>query len=72
MADGLQLVRNGKARLRLIIGIHAHEPVVFAADEIRRYVHEMTGAELPIVRRSRGASELCLEPTGHRGTKAGP
>lgn len=72
MTDHLDIVRNGMTRLRLIVGEHAHEPVVFAAHEVRRYVHEMTGAELPIVRRARGAAELCLESVGRRGAKAGP
>ena len=72
MTAHLEIVRDGKTRLRLIIGKRAHEPVVFAADEVSRYVHEMTGVKLPIVRLTRDAAELCLEPIGHRGAKAGP
>ena len=47
--DELVLVRDGRAQASIVVGGEAPEPERFAAEELSRYVREISGAELPLV-----------------------
>ena len=46
-AAALPLVTDGTSVFQIVIGPEAEEPERFAADELSRYLFEMSGARLP-------------------------
>jgi len=44
------IVSKGQPKAEIVVEEKSEEPIVFAAQELQRYVKEMSGAELPIVR----------------------
>ena len=51
------LVREGVASATVVLGSKATDLELHAAEELRKYVHKMTGAELPIVRETEPGAE---------------
>src|SRR6185503_14934564 len=49
-AGGFVLVKKGKPGADIVVGEEPALPILFAAQELQRYVKEMSGAELPIVK----------------------
>src|SRR6185436_6409192 len=43
------IATKGQARVEIVVPESAASPIAFAAQELRRYVKEMSGAELPLV-----------------------
>jgi hypothetical protein len=50
------LARNGKPAAQIVVRPDAPEPERFAAGELRRYVKQMSGAELPVVDQPRNGT----------------
>jgi len=48
-ADELVLVKDGKSQYTIVIPAKAVPAEVFAASELQRYLHKMTGTQLPLV-----------------------
>ena len=48
-AQDLVLVEDGKSPYRIMVAVDATMQAYYAAQQLQRYVKEMTGAELPIV-----------------------
>src|SRR5690349_6451595 len=48
-AASFTIASKGKAKAEIVVPSNAEDPVAFAAEELRRYVKLMSGAELPIV-----------------------
>lgn len=51
-ADDSLIANNGNTDYRIVIPDNASEPVQYAAEELQRFVREMTDAELPIIKDS--------------------
>src|SRR5262245_20899496 len=49
-AAHFSITANGKPRTEILVESAQAEPIAFAAQELQRYVKEISGAELPIVR----------------------
>ncbi len=47
--QGLTLAAEGESKYRIVIAQDASEPVAWGAQELQRFLKEMSGAELPIV-----------------------
>jgi uncharacterized protein YceK len=47
--QGLTLAAEGESKYRIVIAQDAPEPVAWGAQELQRFLKEMSGAELPIV-----------------------
>jgi len=46
---GTTLAQSGQPKYRIVIAQGAPEPVTYGAQELQRFLKEMSGAELPIV-----------------------
>src|SRR5204863_8512119 len=42
------IVSRGKAKAEIVVESQAETPLAFAAQELQRYIKEMSGAELPV------------------------
>ena len=75
-AGAFQITSGGQAKAEIVVEVAQPEPpIAFAAQELQRYVREITGATLPIVRAPSGKPHIILitsplardsvrEPTG--------
>lgn len=59
-AQDLSLVENGRSEYTIVVGDRAPAPVRFAADELQRYLAEISGARLPIALDSDGDRVICV------------
>jgi hypothetical protein len=55
------IVSKGEAKAEIVVPARAEPPVVFAAQELQRYVKEMSGAELAIVQAASKRPPIVLE-----------
>ena len=51
-ADSFQITGDGKALVEIVIGTDAHPGVKLAAEELQYWVHEISGATLPIAEKA--------------------
>lgn len=65
--EGLLLAMNGKSDFHIVVADGASSSTKYAAQELQKYLKEMTGAELPIVSDARpvGAHEIILGDNMH-------
>ena len=47
--DGVVVARNGKSDYRIVIAENASFSTVHAAGELQKFIHEMSGAQIPVV-----------------------
>ena len=52
LAAPFQITENGRPLADIVVGEHPHATIKHAADELRLWVKEITGAELPIVQKA--------------------
>jgi hypothetical protein len=48
-SKGFTVVSKGEPKAEIVVGEHSEPPVLFAAQELQRYVNEMSGAKLELV-----------------------
>jgi hypothetical protein len=63
-AAPLELVKEGRSRYRICVGQEASPSERHAADELQRFLAEMSGAKLPIVTEARGGRLILVGNSG--------
>lgn len=62
-ADGLVVAEGGCPKAEIVVAADASETVRYAAEELRRFLKEQTGAELPVVGSAPDGRGIRLEET---------
>ena len=69
-AAKFRITSNGQPKTEIVVGTKQPElPIAFAAQELQRYVKEMSGAELPVVQVPSGKSVIVLASRPHQQDK---
>ncbi len=63
-SDEISLVEDGQSRYRIVIAADATLPVTFAAEELQKYLAQISGAQLPVLTGASADLTICVGPDG--------
>ena len=67
-SSGVKLVSNGKSDCKIFVSQNALKPEKYAAGELQKYIHQISGASLPIVDKAKPGDKLIY--VGFQGVPA--